>query len=279
MAVQSVKYAGGTQTELPSKSIWADCPIAQIHEDPCIGYGIYDNFLDFGATATAHLGLVYEGSCTMGTAAKPGGGLAVFGTTDNEEAAIQRGAGFVIAANKTDTTAKKLWFECCVKRSVIVTDKGAFFVGLAGEGAGIADFIADGGTDISDVDVLGFFSDPVDDVLGSHIHTITQKTGAAYDTIVDTFATVVADTYVKLGFVYDPSDTGSFSDTQRIKFYLDGVEQSTYVGEDDGDQTVYCGDTTNFPGGEEMGLLLAVKNQHADDFTTTLKWWRCYQVW
>jgi hypothetical protein len=281
----TVQYRKSSDTGAgPSPAIWADCPIGNIQAQVEQGSGgilVEDYFPDYSSTATTvinkHGMPTFEGACTIGGVAGRGGGVALFGTTDNQEAALEQGgsqaAPFVIPVTSS-TDGYKLWFECRIKKSTIADAIGGFFVGLAGEGAGVADFIADAGADFADVDLLGFWNDETDDSVGSHVHLVTQKTGAAFDTIVDTFDTLVADTYVKLGFVYDPGGP----DTKKIRFYADGTESGTYVGEDSGDATVFLGDTTNFPGGEEMTPLVAIKMASGTDMTVTMDWWRCAQL-
>ena len=77
-----------------------------------------------------------------------------------------------------------------------------------------------------------------------------------------------------LGFIYDPAAP----DKRKIRFYVNGAQQTTYVGEDSGDQTVYLGDTTNFPGGEEMNPGIAIKMASGSDMTVTLRRLRCVQL-
>ena len=95
-----------------------------------------------------------------------------------------------------------------------------------------------------------------------------------FDQIIDAVETLVADTYTRLGFVYDPDAPVK----KKIRFYVNGVPQSTYVGEASGDATVYIQDTTNFPGGEEMGPVIALKMASANDLTVTLRKLRCVQL-
>ncbi len=141
---------------------------------------------------------------------------------------------------------------------------------MTSEGACVADFIADAGNDFSDVDLLGFWNLEGE----ANIDVITQKTGAAFDKIIDSVETLVADTYTRLGFIYDPDAPNK----KKIKFFVNGKQQTTYVGEASGDATVYIQDTTNFPGGEEMGPAIALKMASNDDVTVTLRKLRCVQL-
>lgn len=257
-------------------SLWADCPIDSIKNGTVQGIIVEPPLESYESTATTVENMcgvpTFEGDCTMNGVAAVGGGVALFGTTNNEEASLQicgeTSAPFVIPA--ASTSGKKLWFECEVKKSIITADTGGFFVGLASEGAMVADFIADAGDDFSDVDLLGFWNLEGE----ANIDVITQKTGAAFDKIIDSVETLVADTYTRLGFIYDPDAPKK----KKIKFFVNGKEQTTYVGEASGDQTVYIQDTTNFPGGEEMGPGIALKMASANDLTVTLRKLRCVQL-
>ena len=257
-------------------SLWADCPLDSIKNGAIPGVIVEPPLEMYESTATTvenMCGLpTFEGDCTMNGVAAAGGGVALFGTTDNEEASLAvsgaTSAPVVIPADSA--TGKKLWFEVEIKKSIITADTGGFFVGLTSEGALVADFIADGGADFADVDLIGFWNLECE----ANVDVICQKTGAAFDTIIDAVEVLVADTYTRLGLIYDPTATN----TKKVRFFVNGKEQSTYVGENLGDQTIYLGDTTNFPGGEEMGPGVALKMASANDLTVTLRKLRCVQL-
>lgn len=281
MGSRHVQYRGAGEGGSPSPIIWADCPITRIREDG-IGYGFHEEFDDWTTPATTQ---VHDGWYTFfdgNTAAVriipvAGGALELFVSTDNEEACTAKVGTLLGAPFRIETlanTGKKLWFECRVKRSVITDARGGFFIGLADEAACADEFMADAGNDFADDDFIGFWSDETDDSTGAHVHTICQKNGAAFDTIEDTFATMVAGEYMNMGFVYDPNAP----DAKHISFYKDGVRSGTYVGGTSGSATVYIDDTTNFPGDEEMSVIIGAKGAHADDFTLTIAWVRCYQL-
>lgn len=259
-----------------TSSLWADCPLDSIKNGAIPGIIVEPPLEMYESTATTvenMCGLpTFEGDCTVNGVAAAGGGVALFGTTDNEEASLAvcgaTSAPFVIPADSA--SGKKLWFEVEIKKSIITADTGGFFVGLTSEGAAVADFMADAGADFSDVDLLGFWNLEGE----ANIDAICQKTGAAFDTIIDAMEVLEADTYTRLGLIYDPNA----NDLRKIKFFVNGMEQTSYVGENSGDQTVYLGDTTNFPGGEEMGPVVALKMASANDLTVTMRKLRCVQL-
>lgn len=282
MGTLHTKYKGANSGNGPSPAIWADCPWVNAIDDPNVGYGWFDDFLGLQDPTTAKAYGPYlmldTGDSTITASPEVGGAVKILVTTDNEDVGIKLGdatsAAFAIPANSATTPGRKLWFEARVKVSAITDAYGGMFVGLANEGALSANFIADAGNDFADQDLLGFWKDETDDSTGSHVHVVTQKTGADFDTIIDTVTELVADTYVKLGFVYDPEAPAR----KRIKFFVNGVEQSTYVGETSTDATCYIRDTTNFPGGEEMNPIFYLSAASANDLSAYMDWWRVFQL-
>jgi hypothetical protein len=274
---------------LHSPNMWYDCPFIN-GNDGAEGIYFFDDFLRFQEPTTGENNGTYRvldtGDSTLTlSGAYPGGALAILVTTDNEDAGITLGdtgtggGPFVIPDNTGEASVHtnavgKLWFECRVKKTSIADALGGFFVGLAEPAALAADFIADAGADFADVDLLGFWNDETNSSSGATVNAVTQKTGADFDTIIAGVDTLVADTWVKYGFIYDPNGKA----TKRIKFFVNGLEQSTYVGENSGDATVYLGDTTNFPGDEEMTLIAYLSAASGSDCTLSLDWWACAQL-
>lgn len=275
------QYRGETTltAQKPSIELWHDLNMTRVLNEPGYAIGFYDDFEGCGSLATTvasnHGYPVIDANQAIKGTSAAGGGLLLFGTTDNEGGAVQRGgvtdAPFIIPAATVQGTSKKLWFEACIKLELIANDLMGVFVGLAEANSASVDFIADAGNDLADKGCIGFWHKEAD---GDIWDAVCQKAGADFDDIIAECATAVADTYIKLGFKYDPDAPPA----KRIKFYVDGVEKSTYVGEASGDATVYLRDTTNFPGAVAMSPLVAFKDGNAADFDITLKWWRCYQL-
>ncbi len=275
MSVSAV-YAGHSDAVRPTAAIWGDCPIRQIQIGNVGGFGFHDDFLNIETMVTTEVHQGYYAFLDGNTATilpvlGLGGGLALFGSTDNEECGFSRSGTLLNAPfmiSDTLATSRKLWFECRVKRSVITDAKGGFFVGMADEAACANEFMTDAGGVGEAADALiGFHSDETDDSLGSHVHAIYQASSQTQVKHVDTVATMVADTYMKLGFVYDPDASAS----KQIKWYVDGVEDGTGV-------TATQIATATFPDAEPLTPIIQMKNAHADDFTVTIPWWRVYQL-
>lgn len=255
-----------------SDALWGDCDWDRMLKNFGYGWHWKDDFLDAipdVTTAERHGGYLWldTGDSTITPGAVIGGVLQLLTTTDNEDVGLQLGSGapFVIPANST--TGTRLWWEVRLKKSIITADKAGFFVGLAGEGALAANFIADAGDDFADEDLIGWWNLEGEATLDA----ICQKTGAAFDTIHDapTLATLVADTYIKLGMTYNPDGLSN----RKVIFWVNGVPiGGDSVGEASGDATVYLQDTTNFPGGEEMSPIIYQSAASGDDVTLSIDW-------
>ena len=78
----------------------------------------------------------------------------------------------------------------------------------------------------------------------------------------------VADTFVKLGFIYNPDANTS----KRIKVYVNNVEQSTYV-------TATQIAAATFPDAEALTFVLATKGIAGSvAIETAIDWWTLGQV-
>jgi len=247
-----------------------------IASNPGVGYGLVEDFDAFGQTVAVTSNVGYyagksgawksyeDNSCAITPQATVNGEIVIATTTsDNVEVWLQSGASAAAPFVISDTSGsdKKLVFEARVKTSTATNSKFGFFVGLAEEGLAAADTIADDGT-LASKDLIGFFRPEGD---GDGIDFVYQKAGQALQTIVADI-TVAADTYLKLGFVYDPAAPAA----KRIAVYVDGVEQSTYV-------TATNIAAATFPDGEELGVLIGGKNATNVQYTLAADWLYAFQ--
>ncbi len=271
----TIRYLGSTGDRLFSPIIWADCPISQIRSGQADGIFEFDDFTKYHTTATtvlnAHGMPTFDGNTKVRggtpatTAAARGGAIELFTTDDNQEAALERGGGvnapYIIST--TAGIARKLWFECRIKNS-LVTNLGEWFVGLAAPGSLIANFHDDGGTDYSDTSFIGFTQHEDD---GNSIDFTYQATGNTFSNVATDIGVPTADSYNKLGFVYDPNAPAA----RRIKLFVDSVEQSTYV-------TNALITAATFPETEALGLGIAMQASHDDSRTVSMDWWAAAQL-
>lgn len=261
-----------------SVALWKRCPWFNEHPDPSFGYGFFDDFINLPTIAdgdTIGYGFhIPTGGGIAGSTSTPGGAIVLTSDgTDNDNIAMTLGGNIYAPFLMSDTAGsdKKLWFECRLKSSDIEDDETALFVGLTEEGLAADNAKTDDTGVMADKDYIGFESVHVNSgVAGTNAlvnFTINKASGAGPTNVIATCHTLVADTYVKLGFMFDPTA----SPDKRVKIFVDGVEQATYV-------TAAVVATTAFPDGEEVTpLLLAHAGGAAGGSTLTMDWWACYQ--
>ena len=180
---------------------------------------------------------------------------------DQDLGGIQGGYGHQIAIPHTLTNAGVVAFECRLRKTTIADNAVGFFVGLAEGPVGDAHLVVDTGVIKAGISAVGF-SCLMDD--GDKADIIHQDTVAAAPvTVLANAATLVANTYIKLGFLFDPAATTD----KRIKWFVDGTELGTYTT---GTQIA----ASTFPGDEGMAAMViaAVGGAGLTD-TLSLDWW------
>ena len=247
----------------PSAIIWADCPVLEMILDPGRGDHVYDNF----ALSNIENGDGYQGlgdNAPVYVVDTLEGRLSVTsGGTDNDQSML---ATTVDLGHISDGAGEgaKLWFEARVKVSSIA-DMG-LFVGLAAEADAAVDFLDDNSADlVSTADCIGFH---VLTASPTAVGTVYQKGGQTKQPVETGVHTLVADTYVKIGFVYDPDEAEA---SKRIRFYVNGAETATAVS-----ATNIAAAT--FPDSVNMGLMLTTKTGEGVTKSLIVDWWRFAQV-
>jgi len=144
-------------------SIWELAPILAMLMDPAVGFHFFEDFLFLACDDTTRnpsaVKWVSDTATDGITLPKLAGGVinVQAGGVDENETYIQWGqpAGLVCAPfGITDASGKPLFFEARVK-AVELTQFG-IFVGLAEEGAAVANFLVDATGAIVDKDYIGF---------------------------------------------------------------------------------------------------------------------------
>lgn len=259
-----------------SGAIWADLP-QEIKFDPTVGVYARDTFTNFGrgypvANNVGHYIGSYGGAyksyedtgdviSQLPTAI---GRLSIaVASTNNNESWLQSCGGTGVLGKITSAAITKMWFEARVATSQILTQN--FFVGLSEEGLAAADTITDAGA-MASKDFIGFRA--LEDA-PSKIDIVYRKAGQAEQEVLAEAHTLVADTFVNLGFVVDPGP--GVSGSQRIKFFVNGTQQGSYVT----DTQIAA---TTFPSGEEMAFLIGGKNANAAN-TFLCEGWQFAQLY
>lgn len=214
----------------------------------------YTSYIDTGNTLT-------------NLADERGGVLALGGMdADNDECWLASGDATSVLGAISDTAGADFItaFECRIKKGNIANDVSAIFCGLAEEGLAAAETKADGTGVFAAKDCIGFDNVHAD---GDAINFIYQKAGQTLVTKIAAVHVPVADTFVKLGFLYDPFAPAA----KRIKVFVNNVEQTTYV-------TAANIATATFPDGEELGFLFGQKKGAATEAEVAIDWWAFAQV-
>jgi hypothetical protein len=115
---------------------------------------------------------------------------------------------------------------------------------------------------IADVNIVGFHRLEGD---GDQFDTIYKADGVTQVTVQADAAVIVADTWVKLGMVFDPSNNS-------LSFYRNGVKLSTTY-------TVVAAAGTDFPNDVRLGFVIAVLNATASTpGSSEIDWVRIAQL-
>jgi hypothetical protein len=161
-----------------------------------------------------------------------------------------------IAPSAADRT---LIFEARFRPQDLVGNR---FIGLADFGTAIDTFITDAGA-LSDKNQIGFFA-----LEGAP--TVLQfgykAAGVAAVTAIAALKTLVAATWYKVGFVYDPI----LPPSKRLKVFIDNVEQSTYV-------TATQIAAAAFPNTVKLQPIFGIKNVAAT-MQQDLDWWALFHA-
>lgn len=263
----TMSYVGSSLADTsrgPSPSIWGDCPSAEITNGDKDGYLLFDDFLNgplVAAGAEAGYG-GYRGFADTGGLVQDGGEIG--GTLDLSSDGDNEGASFRMSCAPFQISRNhgKLWFEARVKSSTITDTKHGLFVGLMANAALTATSPITAAGAIADVNIVGFHRLEGD---GDYFDTIYKADGVTQVTVQSDAAVLVADTYVKVGFVYDPK-------TYTLTFYKNGVKLSSAV-------TIAAAAGTDFPNDVRLGLVIAVLNATATTpGSSEIDWWRCAQL-
>lgn len=229
----------------PSQSLWADCPLLEIISGAVDGVILFDDFqngprVPAGAEAAAGQ---YRGFASTGGLVADGGEIG--GTLDLSSDGDDEGASFrtSCAPFQIKRNLGKLWFEARVKTSTIADTKHGIFVGLMADNALTATVPLTAAGAIADVNIVGFHRLEGD---GDYFDTVYKADGVTQVTVGADAAVIVADTWVKLGMVFDPSNN-------VLSFYRNGVKLANSY-------TVVAAAGTDFPNDVRMGFVMAVLN-------------------
>ncbi len=283
MSVQKTEYrqVPSTTAAGPSPVIWADCPWEELEGPNAYCGGSFKGFHhwnDFmlspsvpSTTGVSEYALYNDTGVTVTALSAQGmnvGAIQVGGNDlDNDE-------GSISFRDQTSQIQKGsatggVWFECRIKKASIADNALALFAGL-GYDTGTLAHLARANTLIDDTGVLGAYSYLGFNTVhaaGETVNFVYRAEGQAITTPIAGVATMVADTYMNLGFKYHPQNKRA----ERIKVYVNGAVQSTYVTE----ANIAA---ATFPDGEKMAPLIATKVGASAESLFTIDWWRIASI-
>jgi hypothetical protein len=280
MAVNNAVHLGSGDTSRdPSPAIWARMPVASVRAGAVSGVFLRDDFGSFNKTAAttegnwgAELNYAQFGSATGTITAGTGtGGEAIFGATaDNEGISIRT----LSTPFKISRTNLRFAFECRIKTSLITDTKHDIFVGLLQDVALTATVPITAAGAIADTNLVGFFrpetARSVAGTGGAIMNTVYKADGVTAVNVQTDAVTLVADTYQKLGMLYEPS--GDAAGTFTLAFYANGVRLSTI-------KQIPSAAGTDFPNDLGLGLCFAVLDATGSTpGTSTIDWWQACQL-
>lgn len=265
----------------PTTNLWRKASTQMYSPDGSLGFTVMDDFRSFGKSTavSSNVGRYVSGGAgvlwysyedtgdSIAQIATDKHGVVAVATdgTDNDEAWMQMGDAACVSAIISDTAGddKLLVFEARVKVSSVTDTKMNMFVGLMEEGRAVADTVTDAGA-LADKDYIGFTILEGD---GDALKFVYKKAGQTAQTVLTYGTAIEADTFYKLGFVFDPDAPAD----QRIKIYVNGSEQSTYV-------TATQIAAATFPDGEELSPIFGMKNAAAEAMTASIDWIGLHQA-
>lgn len=270
MAVNTVTDLRNGPTEVTdrelSPAIWADFPAAEITENPTLGFFLVEDFTnqpDVAAGAQALYGN-YKGFASTGgsvvNVAAVAGGQKVFSSDGDNEGASMGQAAFPVMISRSH---KLTCWEARVKFSSIADANTGGFAGLL-ESASLSATvpIAADGT-LSDNNLVGFHRLEGD---GDKLDVVYKANGVTQVTLLADAVTLVADTFVKIGLRFEPTNSiGSY----YIRFFANNVELIPTNGR----YQIPSAAGTDFPNDVTLGWVLAMLNATASSpGTMTADW-------
>jgi len=238
-------------------------------------FGFFDNFHSFQAsTLEGPYKILESAGCSVeqiaDTATEKGlVQLALDGNADNDEAVLQWGRGLGAPFKLAD---KDLVFEARLAVSAITAAKYNWAVGLGEVGMSTTDLLFTDANILADQNFLGFVKLVAE---GAAVDAAYKADGQTYQdgatkTKLNALATMVADTYVKLGFRYR-------AHPKKLEFYVNGVRPGGNITP--ALLTATELDAATFPDDVFLAPIIGAKDQ-AGDTALNLKmdWWGCAQM-
>jgi len=247
----------------PSTGLWAACPVIDYMLDPTKGMVCFNDFHGGYALANNQTSTYLEGGVQGFTGATAGttiaslttdpNGVAVLSTTtEDESVGISLLGSKNVAGQFVLTSGKKSWFEARIKVNSIADALSGLFCGFAEEGLLAEDGVIGDDGALPDKDYIGFLRVEAD---GDKLATVHRKASGAGVVVKADAVTLVADTYIKIGF---------YCDGTTVTFYVNGTALA--------DTCALA--TATVPTAEEMAFYFVLNGGDGDNATASIDWVR-----
>lgn len=246
----------GSAARGPSGGVWRDCPWEKIMFDPNMGVHYFKEFLDAPfttPTSAANWGEGLVGFTSTNGVFVPSTPVVDGVLTIGSSSAIDNDAAVLVQNNpafQIVSTRGPLWFEARVKFNAITDTQYDAFIGLCEKltPSATLPITATAGT-LADKNLIGFHrpgNARSGAGSGGGIVRFTYKAdGQAVQGTSTDFSSIVADTWIKLGFKFTGGSTGV------LRTYVNGTETGDPL-------TVANIAAATFPNDMVLGLAMAV---------------------
>lgn len=270
----TMQYAGNQGANVPnldrrpSPFVWKDCPIQDILSGVVDGVYFFDDFLETYLTVptTEAVFPPYKAFTSTGGTINPaagawGGQLALGSDGDDEGASLNT----VLPFFQISRSNGKFWFECRVNVNTTAVTQYDAFIGL-GEKMTLTAAVPITATAglLADKNLVGWQRPGTSTTGDGSIAQGTYKADGVTAVVVQANAgAFVANTFLKLGMIFDPKDN-------FLRFYINGIES--------GNKLIPVAAGTDFPNDVVLGPIMGVTNTSANTSVFTVDWWRGCQL-
>lgn len=268
-----------------SPNIWHDCPYESIRNGEIAGYiqewdfSAARGLITSPTTEAALIGVPLSGFGSSGSTITfpdiQGGAIALTEATDNESIGIRSDTQpFQISSLKG-----KLWCEFRVKTSTITDNAMGSIWGLWTDTVMTVDIPLSSANPPIMATTGSFvgFRAPEEDAGGVNFVYDSADASQTVDAevVVKTLAhQLVADTFVNLGFVFDPKDRDMVNATSpgapTLSYFVNNLRGTST-------KTIPNATDTDFPAGVRLGLM-AFSKSGSGAIVNTIQWARCVQL-
>lgn len=261
-----------------SPNIWSGFPDAEKQRDPSRYFDFFDDFdrvpsLTAATTAVnraSYMSYIDTSDTIVALATEKNNGVLRLSVaaTDNNGPVITFPGDTANCMVISDTAGDDLpaWFEARWRKSSVTDNQCAVFIGVCEEGRCINNgVLTDDDGVLADIDHIGF---NVAHDNGEELNFAFTKSGQTDTELIAALDSLVASTWVKTGFRYDPGLLGLT--TERIKVFLNNAMNSTFV-------TATQIAAATFPDAEEMTFAACAKAGEATAVTFDIDWLRIAQ--